>query len=146
VHLVEEVLELDGFQIPLSDWHFGSDMARFHISPDQPFARAWAVCMDLEKGRCQICYLLIIKDEGVGKLVGEYVKAKGEGDLSGVVEGVLAILEGVEGIKPLLAELVDLMPQKITVHNEEREKEAKEEIEEMKIDDGDEKETSIGGE
>ena len=60
------------------------------------------------------------------------------------MEGVSAIWEGVEGSKPLLAEIVDLMPQKSSAQNEEREKEAKEEIEEMKIDD--EKETAIGGE
>ena len=63
VHLVEEVLELDGFPVELSDWHFGSDMAKFSINPDTPWARSWVVCVDLDKKWCEVTYLLILSPE-----------------------------------------------------------------------------------
>ncbi len=64
VHLVEEVLDLDGYPFVLKDWHFGSDMAAFCIDREEcPYSKAWAVAVDLEKRKCEISYVLIVNKE-----------------------------------------------------------------------------------
>jgi len=54
VHLVEEVLDLDGFSIEMKDWHFGANMARLLMSEREKPASCFAVCVDLERNRIHV--------------------------------------------------------------------------------------------
>jgi len=45
----------------------------------------------------------------VGRRIGECAKAKGNGEISECMEGILEILASVEGLEPLLTEIVDMM-------------------------------------
>lgn len=97
------MLELDGYQIPLSDWHFGSDMARFQVLEGATFAQGWAVCVDLEKAKCEITYLIIIQDEIVGASIESLVKtinpiAADSTKVAGFAKALVELLEKSVGI------------------------------------------------
>ncbi|ELR16822.1 uncharacterized protein ACA1_383540 [Acanthamoeba castellanii str. Neff] len=60
-HLVQETLDLDGFQLELKDWHMGSDMAQFVVVEEaRDVSVAWAVCVDLDKLRCEVTLLFLV--------------------------------------------------------------------------------------
>jgi hypothetical protein len=63
-HLVEEVLELDGFSMTLRDWHFGGPMAKLAIDAEfrkkSDVATGLAVCVDVERKRIHVCALFIV--------------------------------------------------------------------------------------
>jgi len=63
IHWVTDYQEIDGYFMDLSDWHFGSDMARFQLSTNSSTSNsinwAWVVCVDLNTKRCQLSLVLI---------------------------------------------------------------------------------------
>jgi hypothetical protein len=49
-------------------WHFGSDMAKFCVDPEKPFAHAWCVAVDLDEMCCDILCLVMVNPEMEGRI------------------------------------------------------------------------------
>ena len=66
-HFVEEIMNFDGFEMTLSDWHFGSDMAKFNLIKNNndviPQAcTGWVVCVCPIRKIGQISLLILLKN------------------------------------------------------------------------------------
>lgn len=44
-------------------WHFGSDMAAFDLDPNEPLCGGWAVCVDLDRMRCDATLLYVVRGD-----------------------------------------------------------------------------------
>jgi len=66
-HFVTETVNLDGFDVELGDWHFGSDMARFYTDKEIPIAGGWVVIFDCERKKCGIEYLIVLENQDIKK-------------------------------------------------------------------------------
>ena len=60
-HWVDEIVEIDGFELNLSDWHFGSDMARLLLDQDV-ISTAWVAAIDPKRLRGLIVFLVLVRD------------------------------------------------------------------------------------
>ena len=65
-HWVEDIMDFDGYLTDLSDWHFGSDMAKFLINEDQKLIHSWVGAVDTFNNKGLLAKLIIVqKDEVV---------------------------------------------------------------------------------
>lgn len=60
-HWVDDIMELDGFEVNLSDWHFGSDMARITLGPEL-VSTSWVVAVDPKRLRGLVVLLVLTRE------------------------------------------------------------------------------------
>jgi hypothetical protein len=56
-HAVEEVMNLDGYDVAFRDWHVGSDMAKIELCEEAVYGSCVGVCCDPHRHRLHISFL-----------------------------------------------------------------------------------------
>jgi len=95
VHWVEELMVLDECPMDLSDWHFGSDMARFVIDNSNQINWAWVTCVDTDTMRCQLSLLIMVSPNSESFFKESVVSAFGVSELKEHLEKQALLTEAL---------------------------------------------------